>query len=293
MQKYKGVYAALMTPFHADGSVNYAALVELAKHNIDAGLTGLYVGGSTGEGFLLTEEERIEVFRVIGKALAGRCNLFAHVGAISTDSAIRMAKAAEEFGFDAVSAVAPFYYAFPLEAIKAYYADIMQSTGLPMIMYNFPNAGGFHDMTKVVEALYDSGKLLGIKHTSQNLFELQQFKQFSRDLVVFNGYDEMLVAGLSMGADGGIGSTYNIMPHWILEIYDRFTKGDIRGAQAAQERVNAVIARILPYGVFQMEKEILNQLGLPVGECRRPFLPLSDAGKQTAKEIAEELKKGV
>lgn len=289
MNKFKGVYAALMTPFQANGAVDYDALKALADHCIDAGLTGLYVGGSTGEGFLLTEEERMEVFRTVGKHLSGKCNLFAHVGAISTDSAIRMAKVAQDSGFDAVSAVAPFYYSFPLEAIKTYYSDIMSATDLPMIMYNFPNAGGFNGMLDVVNAFIQDDKLLGIKHTSQNLFELEQFKHLERDLTVFNGFDEMLVAGLSMGADGGIGSTYNFMPKIILDIYNSFCNGDIAAAQKAQEKANRIIADILPYGVFQMEKEILNQLGVPVGECRKPFLPLSEEGREKAKEIAKML----
>lgn len=289
MNKFKGVYAALMTPFQTNGAVDYEALKVLADHCIDAGLTGLYVGGSTGEGFLLTEEERMQVFRAVGKHLGGKCNLFAHVGAISTDSAIRMAKVAQDSGFDAVSAVAPFYYSFPLEAIKTYYSDIMSATDLPMIMYNFPNAGGFNGMLDVVNAFIHNEKLLGIKHTSQNLFELERFKHLERDLTVFNGFDEMLVAGLSMGADGGIGSTYNFMPKIILEIYNSFNNGDISAAQKAQEKANRIIADMIPYGVFQMEKEILNQLGVPVGECRKPFLPLSKEGKAKAKEIAEML----
>ncbi len=289
MKDFKGVYSALMTPFHADGSVDYEALKVLADYCISSGLTGLYVGGSTGEGFLLTEEERMEVFRVVGKHMAGKCNLFAHVGAISTDSAIRMAKVAEESGFDAVSAVAPFYYAFPLEAIKTYYSDIMHATDLPMLMYNFPNAGGFNGMLDVVNEFIQDDKLLGIKHTSQNLFELEMFKHLARDLVVFNGFDEMLIAGLSMGADGGIGSTYNFMPGIILDIYNKFNAGDIRGAQASQEKANRFIEAIIPYGVFQMEKEILKNLGIPVGECRKPFLPLSPEGKEKAKEIAKAL----
>lgn len=289
MKNYQGVYAALMTPFKADGSVDYGALQVLADHCIDSGLTGLYVGGSTGEGFLLTEEERMEVFRVVGKHMAGKCNLFAHVGAISTDSAVRMAKVAEESGFDAVSAVAPFYYAFPLEAIKTYYSDIMHATTLPMLMYNFPNAGGFNGMLDVVNSFIQDDKLLGIKHTSQNLFELEQFKHLERDLVVFNGFDEMLVAGLSMGADGGIGSTYNFMPKIILDIFNSFNKGDIAAAQKAQDKANRIISAMIPFGVFQMEKEILTNLGLPVGECRKPFLPLSAEGKAKAKEIALSL----
>lgn len=289
MKNYQGVYAALMTPFKADGSVDYDALQVLADHCIDSGLTGLYVGGSTGEGFLLTEEERMEVFRVVGKHMAGKCNLFAHVGAISTDSAVRMAKVAEASGFDAVSAVAPFYYSFPLEAIKTYYSDIMHATTLPMLMYNFPNAGGFNGMLDVVNSFIQDDKLLGIKHTSQNLFELEQFKHLERDLVVFNGFDEMLVAGLSMGADGGIGSTYNFMPKIILDIYNSFNKGDIAAAQKAQDKANRIISAMIPFGVFQMEKEILTNLGLPVGECRKPFLPLSAEGKAKAKEIALSL----
>lgn len=289
MKNYQGVYAALMTPFKADGSVDYDALQVLADHCIDSGLTGLYVGGSTGEGFLLTEEERMEVFRVVGKHMAGKCDLFAHVGAISTDSAVRMAKVAEESGFDAVSAVAPFYYSFPLEAIKTYYSDIMHATTLPMLMYNFPNAGGFNGMLDVVNSFIQDDKLLGIKHTSQNLFELEQFKHLERDLVVFNGFDEMLVAGLSMGADGGIGSTYNFMPKIILDIYNSFNQGDIAAAQKAQDKANRIISAMIPFGVFQMEKEILTNLGLPVGECRKPFLPLSAEGKAKAKEIALSL----
>ena len=144
-------------------------------------------------------------------------------------------------------------------------------------------------MLDVVNAFIHNEKLLGIKHTSQNLFELERFKHLERDLTVFNGFDEMLVAGLSMGADGGIGSTYNFMPKIILEIYNSFNNGDISAAQKAQEKANRIIADMIPYGVFQMETEILNQLGVPVGECRKPFLPLSKEGKAKAKEIAEML----
>ena len=233
------------------------------------------------------------MFRMIGKAMQGKCNLFAHVGAISTDSAIRMAKVAEDSGFDAVSAVAPFYYSFPLEAIQTYYGDIMHATSLPMLMYNFPNAGGFNGMLDVVNSFIHDDKLLGIKHTSQNLFELEQFKHLERELFVFNGFDEMLVAGLSMGADGGIGSTYNFMPGIILDIYNKFVKGDIQAAQAAQEKADEIITAIIPYGTFQMEKEILNDLGIHVGGCRKPFLPLSAEGKKKAKEIADRLTSGV
>ena len=192
-----------------------------------------------------------------------------------------MAKVAEESGFDAVSAVAPFYYSFPLEAIKTYYSDIMHATSLPMLMYNFPNAGGFNGMLDVVNSFIDDDKLLGIKHTSQNLFELEMFKHLQRELVVFNGFDEMLVAG--------IGSTYNFMPKIILDIYNNFNADDIRAAQKAQEKANRIIEAMMPYGVFQMEKEILKNLGVPVGECRKPFLPLSDEGRAKAKEIAASL----
>ncbi len=116
MKDFSGVYAALLTAFDAKGAVNFDAVGKLVERNIASGLDGMYVAGSSGEAILMSEEERIAILEFVAKKTAGRVKLIAHIGSASTDSAIRMAKCAEKFGYDAISAVAPYYYAFSKEA---------------------------------------------------------------------------------------------------------------------------------------------------------------------------------
>ena len=290
MKDFSGMYAALLTAFNKDGSINYEATGMLAERNIQKGLKGMYVAGSSGEAMMMSEEERVSLLEYVSRLNKGRVTLIAHVGSTSTDAAIRMAKRAAELGYDAVSAVAPYYYSFSGEAIRGYYTDILNATDLPMLIYNFPASGGFDCMLSLVSDMIDNKKLMGVKHTTVNLFELERFKHMKRPLTVFNGFDEMLIGGLSMGADGGIGSTYNFLQDDMLAIYAAFKKGDLKKAMEVQEKVNRIIEAMIPFGVFAMEKAILTELGIPMGDCRKPFLPLSEAGKAKAKEIAATLK---
>ena len=290
MQKFKGIFTALLTPFHEDYSINWSSLERLIAFNLEQGIHGFYVCGSTGEGLMMSPEERKQIFRFVAKTVGGRATLIGHVGTIHTLDAIDMAKAAEQAGFDAVSAVAPFYYGFPFDAVKGYYNDIANSVDIPTVIYNFPASGGVTFTPERAEEVLQNPKIVAIKHTSPDLFVLERFKHLSRDIVVYNGFDEMLVAGLAMGADGGIGSTYNFMPGKILNIYNRFRAGDLAGAQAAQEEVNEIIATLIRYGVFASEKEILTQMGISMGPVRRPFLPISEDGKAAMSKIVEILK---
>ncbi|MDE6550117.1 MAG: N-acetylneuraminate lyase [Clostridia bacterium] len=288
--KFKGVFPALLTPFKADSSINDDSVAKLVEYNIGKGVNGFYVGGSTGEGLLLTIEERKQLFKAAAEANAGRTTMIAHVGAICTDHAVELAKYAKEVGYDAISAVAPFYYAFSYEAIKNYYLDIVDSVDVPMIIYNFPNASGFSFTKAIAEELFAaSDRFIGIKHTTSDLFMLQQFKGMSANPVVYNGWDEMFIAGLSMGADGGIGSTYNLMADKFIDIYNYFLKGDLRAAQAKQLEANAIISELIKYGTFAAEKAVLDALGIPMGDCRRPFRPISDEGRAKMAQIAKSL----
>ena len=289
MKDFSGMYAALLTAFNDDGSINFEATGKLAERNIAKGLDGMYVAGSSGEAMMMSEDERVALLKYIAEVNKGRVTLIAHVGSTSTDASVRMAKEAAKLGYDAVSAVAPYYYSFSDEAIRGYYQDILAATDLPMLIYNFPASGGFGGMLKLVSEMIDDPKLMGVKHTSVNLFELERFKHLKRPLTVFNGFDEMLIGGLSMGADGGIGSTYNLLQDDILAIYRAFKAGDLKAAMETQTKVNRIIEAMLPYGVFAMEKAILTELGIPMGNCRKPFLPLSEEGKKVAREIAAKL----
>lgn len=289
MANFKGVFPALLTPFTKDDKINHKAIDQLIKLNIKKNVNGFYVGGSTGEGLLLTIDERKELFEAASCANAGKTTMIAHVGTINTKHAIEMAKFAEECGYDAISAVAPFYYGFTVEMIKNYYLEIANSVSIPMIMYNFPGASSFKLTNEIAESIFENKKFIGIKHTTPDLFQLQQFKTIKQHPIVYNGFDEMFVAGLSMGADGGIGSTYNFMAEKFVSMYNAFANGYIDKARTIQYQVNSIIAKLIRYGVFAMEKGILNEMGIDMGECRRPFMPLNDKGKKACKDIVKEL----
>ena len=286
----KGIFTALLTPFKDDYSINEASLKKLVEFNLEKGINGFYVGGSTGEGLIMTSDERKEVFRIVKEAAGDKVPLIAHCGSISTDEAISMAKTAEALGYDAVSAVAPLYYGFSFPAIRKYYDDIVSSVNIPMVVYNFPGGSGVTFTADYAAEMFKDERYMGIKHTSADLYTLHQFKQkIERPVTVFNGFDEMCLGGLAMGADGAIGSTYNFMGDKFIKIFNAFNAGDMETAQAIQTEANEIISEMIKYTVLPCEKAIMTLLGIDCGPCRRPFLPLTKEADEAMARIAASL----
>ncbi len=287
---FKGVYVALLTPFDKNGNVNTAVLRDAIKYNIEKGVKGFYVSGSTAEVFLLSPEERISLYRTCAEAVDGKATLFAHVGAVSTAESIRYARIAEDLGYDAISAVAPFYYKFSFDQIKKHYYDIAESSSLPMIIYNFPGNSGVNLTVGQISEFLNDEKFIGVKHTSSDLFALAQYKKQFPDKYVFNGYDEIFLAGVSMGADGGIGSTYNFMAEKFIEIMKLVSENQIEKAKEIQYEICRIISVLIKFGVTEAEKAVMEQLGLPFGNARAPFSVLDEKQKEIIKrEITDRL----
>ncbi|MBR3761879.1 MAG: N-acetylneuraminate lyase [Lachnospiraceae bacterium] len=284
-EKFKGIFPALLTPFDENDRVNVKVLEELVDYNLKKGVNGFYVGGSTAEAFLLTEEERLLVMKTVSERAKGKCTLIAHVGCISTAQAIKFAKAAEEMGYDAVSSVAPFYYKFSFKEIKKYYFDIVDAVSLPMLIYNFPAFSGVNLTVDNIKEFLEDDRFIGVKHTSNDFFALEQFKAAFPDKLVYNGYDEMLLAGLSMGADGAIGSTFNFMAEKFIKIRELLAQNDLAGAQKIQKDANIIIQALCKVGVMQGEKAVLDALGFDFGPARAPFAPLTEAQKKELLDV--------
>ncbi|MBP5271027.1 MAG: N-acetylneuraminate lyase [Clostridia bacterium] len=284
--RLRGVFTALLTPFDKNDRVDPEALSRLVEFNLRQGVSGFYVNGSTAEVFMLTDEERLLVYRTVAEAAAGRAALIAHVGTISTAQSVRYGEYAASLGYDAISAVAPFYYKFGFAQIKEHYFTIQRSVGLPMIVYNFPGNSGVNlTVEQIGEFLSDDG-FAGVKHTSNDYFAMQTFKAAFPDKVIYNGYDEMFLCGLAMGADGGIGSTYNFMADKFVRMSEKFSAGDVDVARDEQACANRIIRSLIKIGVAEGEKEVLCQMGIDMGRARAPYRsPDSEMRRIVEKEI--------
>lgn len=289
MTDFSGYYAALLTPFSADGSaIRDDTLAQLVQRNIDAGLTGLYVGGSTGEAFLMSAEERVRAMEVALEAAERNCILIAHVGDLNPDVSQQLARQAKRLGYGAISAVPPFYYGYRFDELKAHYAALARATDLPFLIYNFPELTGVRLSPAQLSELLELPNIVGVKNTCGDHYALEQIRRLRPDRVILNGFDETLLAGLSLGADGGIGSTYNVQADKVLRLATLFAKGDIEEARQVQAAMNGFIDIIAKYGVLPSLKYALELQGLAMGHCRPPFLPLDTAAKASVEQAVDK-----
>ncbi|HCM6056887.1 TPA: N-acetylneuraminate lyase [Klebsiella aerogenes] len=287
----RGVMPALLTPFDAQQNIDRASLRRLVRFNIGQGVDGVYVGGSTGEAFVQSLSEREEVLEIVAEEAKGKITLIAHVGCVSTAESQQLAAAAKRYGFDAVSAVTPFYYPFSFEEHCDHYRAIIDSAdGIPMVVYNIPALSGVKLTLEQINQLVTLPGVGALKQTSGDLYQMEQIRRAHPELVLYNGYDEIFASGLLAGADGGIGSTYNIMAWRYLGIVQALKEGDTAKAQQLQHECNKVIDLLVKVGVFRGLKTVLHYMDvLSVPLCRKPFAPVEDKFQAELKALAQQL----
>jgi N-acetylneuraminate lyase len=270
-----GVIPAMVTPFDENEALDEGRLRAVVDFLIGRGLDALYITGSTGETFLMTPEERKRVVEITVDETRGRVPVIAHIGNIGTRSSVELARHAEAAGVDAISSVPPFYWGFSADQIVSYYKAIAAATSVPMLAYNVPMAALGFD---VIKRLADIEGVVGVKYTATTLFEVIRIKQEIRaDFIVYSGADEMAMAGLSFGAEGIIGSFYNLMPEIFMALFKAVRVGDMAEARRLQEIGNAVIFHALPRGGVHVIKRGMAWLGCDAGYVRSPLGGYVDA----------------
>lgn len=280
MLNMKGLYVASLTPFDSKGFINHEALAALMNRNLKEGAAGFFIGGSSAECFLLSHQERLDIFDTAA-FFKDKTELVAHVGAISTEEACDFARKAVKMGYKHIAATPPLYYGFTAKEIASYYYDICEASGLPVIVYNFPgNTKKEFDLSNpVYRELFTSRTIEGIKHTNQVVYQMERFIELNPDLILFNGFDETMVAGLALGAHGNIGSTFNCMlPHY-LKIYNAFNGGKIDEAREMQHKANNIMETFCTVGLIPAVKYVVCKQGIDVGIARKPFAELSPEAK--------------
>lgn len=284
------IFSALVTPMTEDGSVNDAAIEGLVEWQLNQGVEGFYCCGSSGEAPLLSLDERRSFVQRVIRSVAGRVPVVAHVGTVSTADTIRLAVAAEEDGAHAVSMVPPYYYGFSQREIIDHYRQTMDACGLPMIVYNIPQFTSVAFDKVSGSELFEDPRVVGLKHTSQDLFALERIRSAYPDLALLNGFDEMYLPALVAGAGGCVGTTVNVQARRFVELRRRFDAGDIDGAQRMQRRINDVVETFVEHGIFSCVKFYLQLSGIDAGRCRAPFAKLNSVAEDAVRHVFEEIR---
>ena len=282
-----GVMPAMITSFNKDESINKEGLRNIINHSINEKVNGLYVTGSTGETFLMSPEEKKKVIDIIVEEVNGRVPVIAHIGSIGTKITTDLAEYATKAGVDGLSALPPFYYNFTNEEIFNYYSDIAKSSDLPIIIYNIERANLMDiDTLKKLAAIEN---IKGVKYTAATHFNFEVIKkEIGNYFKIYNGMDQMAISGLISGADGLIGSFYNLMPEIFVQIFENIKTGNIAEAKKLQIKANVIILYAVKKSGYSFIKMALNWMGIDSGYVRKPFTSFVD--KDIEKEIKKDLK---
>ncbi len=263
--KFTGIMPALVSCIDEQETIKEDAMRRLMRWHLREGVSGFYLTGGTGEGPVLQKETRKRIVEIAKDECGDSCSLIAHVGAIDLKTAVELAKHAGETGMHAISSVPPFFFGYGESQIADYYKALSDASGLPILMYASP-LSGVNITWDMVDRFMDIPNMIGLKWTSYDYFTMHRIKELrGGNINVINGPDECLLCGLNMGADGGIGATYNVMPKLFVQIYERFKAGDIPAAQKAQFQANRLIAILLKFGVCCGVKDMLDMLGYDCG----------------------------
>ena len=282
-----GVMPAMITSFNKDESINKESLRNIINHSINEKVNGLYVTGSTGETFLMSSEEKKKVIDIIVEEVNGRVPVIAHIGSIGTKITTDLAEYATKAGVDGLSALPPFYYNFTNEEIFNYYSDIAKSSDLPIIIYNIERANLMDiDTLKKLAAIEN---IKGVKYTAATHFNFEVIKkEIGNYFKIYNGMDQMAISGLISGADGLIGSFYNLMPEIFVQIFENIKTGNFAEAKKLQIKANVIILYAVKKSGYSFIKMALNWMGIDSGYVRKPFTSFVD--KDIEKEIKKDLK---
>jgi N-acetylneuraminate lyase len=279
---------AVATPFRSDGAVDLAALARLVERYLDKGVEGLFVCGTGGEGLLLSLTERRAVAETAIRAAAGRIPVVVHAGAVNTADTVALARHAEEAGAAVVSAIPPVYFAYCRDAIVQHYRTVMDATGLPMVLYNIPSLTGIEFTADSTELLGDP-RVVGVKHTSTDLASLARMAAAYPGKAILCGFDDLFVPALACGAAGAIGVTVGPCFELFAAARACFRAGQMSDAVHLQSRLSEVLRTLFACDLYPAAKYLAERDGVPLGDCRPPFLPLTAESRAVMDALGDQL----
>ncbi len=289
---FTGAAVALVTPFKADGSINYEEFARLIDFQIENGTDALVIAGTTGESSTLSEQEHMDLIKYAVEYTNHRVPVIAGTGSNSTETAVMLSKAAEEVGADALLIVTPYYNKTTQRGLYVHYKTIAENTSLPIILYNVPSRTGLNIDVDTAAKLAEIDNIVAMKDAVGNItYTANLIERCGDTLDVYSGNDDQIVPMMSLGAKGVISVLSNVAPKETHDMTAAALAGDYKTAAALQLKylklIHALFIETNPIPV----KEAVNQMGYAAGGCRLPLYEMAEGTKATL--VAEMQKQGL
>lgn len=298
LDKYKGIIPAFYACYDKEGNISPEGVQALTRYFIDKGVKGVYVNGSSGECIYQSVEDKKIVLENVMKEAKGKLTVIAHVACNNTADSKLLAAHAESLGVDAIAAIPPIYFRLPEYAIAEYWNDISSAApDTDFVIYNIPQLAGVALTMNLFAEMRKNPRVIGVKNSSMPVQDIQMFKAAAgEDYIIFNGPDEQFMSGRVIGAEGGIGGTYGVMPELFLKLNDLVIANQMEEARELQYAINEIIYKMCSchgnmYGVI---KEILRMNeNLDLGSVREPLAALVPEDMPIVKEAAQMVRDAI
>lgn len=290
MAIFTGAGTAIVTPFKANGEVDYDTFAKNIEFQIENKIDAIIVCGTTGEASTLTHEEHLEVIRYCVKCVNGRVPVVAGTGSNCTETAIYLSQEAEKAGVDGILVVTPYYNKATQKGLYEHFKMVADSVKVPVILYNIPGrTGGVNILPEtVVRLCTEVENIVGVKDATGNISQVAKLMSIAGDKVdLYSGNDDQIVPLLSLGGKGVISVLSNIAPEETHDICARFFEGDVEGSRKLQlellSLINTLFIEVNPIPV----KKALELMGMMGGTLRRP---LTEMEEDNAAKLEKEMK---
>ena len=278
---FKGSGVAIITPMHADGSINFDVLGEIIEFQIKNKTDAIITCGTTGESATMSDEERIAVIKYTVEKVAGRIPVIAGTGSNNTEHALELSKTAQNLGVDALLIVTPYYNKTSQHGLIKHYTYIADNVDLPIILYNVPSRTGVSISPETYLELSKHPNIVATKEANGDLSAIAKTISLCGDeLAVYSGNDDQIIPILSLGGLGVISVFANVCPLECHEINYKYFSGELEVARKlflkSNNLMNMLFCDVNPIPV----KEAMNLLGFDCGQCRLPLVSLSEENKE-------------
>lgn len=291
--RLKGVFAPLVTPFNNDETINYPVLEQLVGFLLDKGITGFVPGGTTGEVYAMRDEERLEIFRFVKEVAGGKAHLMAGTNSGATRDVVELSIKAAEMGYDSLMLAVPPYSRPNQKELLSHYEDILKKIKIPVILYNFPWRAGTEVGFDVLDGLAKYDQVLGLKEASSDMTRFLAMKTRYQDRYqIVCGSDDQAFDYFAWGTECWIGGAASCAPKQHVDVLNAALENDLSRSRDMMWKFLPLLQNMESGSYTQKVKYGVELQGVPVGNTRRPLLPMEEAEKAEFTELFNKIALG-